>query len=195
MQSLLKDYKNYKWFITSSGKTVVGGKNAIQNDELLKRVIKVSKPLMTMHTSSPGSPFSIIISSPETITKQDLEECSTFTACFSHAWKSGKSKAEVDIFESIQLHKEKNMKAGTWSVKGKVKKVVVPLKLFLIKQNGILRCVPEITSKKSKEILLQIVPGTVDKKEIFIKLISSGMKFNQEEFLSALPAGGSRISQ
>lgn len=35
-----QDYLKYRWFFNSSGKLVVGGKNAAQNDELLSRIKK-----------------------------------------------------------------------------------------------------------------------------------------------------------
>ncbi len=193
MSPLFKEYQKYKWFITSSGKTVVGGKNALQNDELLKQLASLPESSIVMHTSAPGSPFSTILSPINSITQQEMQECATFTACFSQAWKSGKSKSDVDIFESTQLSKEKNMKSGMWSVKGRVKTQTVPLKLVLTKQKGILRAVPEKTLTSSKEGLMTFVPGTIDKKDLFLHLKQQGTTYSQEEFLAALPAGGSRI--
>ena len=40
------------------------------------------------------------------------------------------------------------MKNGTWGIKGNVNKKIVKLEIVLIKQEGKLRAVPEITSKK-----------------------------------------------
>ncbi|MEK6825341.1 MAG: NFACT RNA binding domain-containing protein [Nanoarchaeota archaeon] len=193
MQSLIQDYKKYKWFITFSGKTVIGGKNALQNDELLKKVISLSESTQIMHTSSPGSPFSVILTPLKKITRQDIEECAIFTACFSQAWKAGKSKSNVDIFNSSQLNKEKNMKAGMWKVTGKVQRISVPLKLALTHQQGILRAVPEKTLKNFKNRICTIIPGKIDKKDLFVKIALEEFSFTQEEFLAALPAGGSKI--
>src|SRR3989344_5909100 len=107
------DYKKYKWFFTSSGKLVVGGKSSLQNDELLKKVKSFRKDFLVMHTSSPGSPFCIILEDIEKLTFQDKAETSIFTGCFSRAWKLMKKTAGIDIFYLSQLYKTSEMKQGT----------------------------------------------------------------------------------
>ena len=76
---LEKEFRKYKWFFTSSGKLVVGGKNAEQNDSLLRNVEKSEKEYYVMHTSHPGSPFCIIVADIKKVTKSDLRECAIFT--------------------------------------------------------------------------------------------------------------------
>ncbi|MCH7568531.1 MAG: DUF814 domain-containing protein [Nanoarchaeota archaeon] len=188
---IAKGYKKYKWFYTSSGKLVVGGKSAAQNDDLLK---SLKNEYFIMHTSHPGSPFCVIVSELKKVTKKDLEECAIFTGCFSRAWKQGKKKTGVDIFKTSQISKEKRMKIGMWGVSGKVKRVKIELKLALTKQKGVLRAVPEKSVKK-KNILLKICPGRIDKKDMFAKfqIELEKDKLNPNELLAALPAGGVRI--
>jgi hypothetical protein len=190
----MDDYLKYKWFFTSSGKLVVGGKSANQNDDLLFDLKKTKKDYWVMHTREPGSPFSVIISDVEKVSKKDLDECAIFTGCFSRAWKKGMKKAEVDIFKLNQVHKKKKMKTGTWGVVGKIERVKVNLRLVLTKQKKTLRAVPESAVKK-KEILAMIVPGKIDKKEavVGIALEINGGETSKNELLSALPAGGVRV--
>ncbi len=182
-----KDFKKYRWFKSSSGKLVIGGKNASQNDELLKRIKSINNNFMVMHTSSPGSPFSVILTGVKKINKSDLEECAIFTACFSKAWKSGAKKVGVDIFKASQLYKTEEMKAGTWGVKAE-------LELALTKQLGVLRAVPKKSVKNKKYIILKIIPGNLNKEDAIAKLaLDLDEKFSQEEILSALPSGGIKI--
>ena len=141
-----------------------------------------------MHTSSPGSPFSVILS--DTATLKDKKECAIFTACFSKAWKQRKRKAKIDIFNLSQLYKIKGMKKGTWGVRGKVERVIVELSLVLTKQEDSLRAVPESAAKK---ILLKIAPGKVDKSLMLSKLAVELGNYKQDDILSALPPGGLRI--
>mgnify|MGYP006284632851 CR=1 FL=1 len=196
LEDIKEDYQKYKWFFTSSRKLVIGGKSAKQNDELIKRAQGIKKDLICMHTSEPGSPFSIILESSSKVTKKDLEECASFTASFSRAWRSGKRRAIVDIFKILQLYKDKKMKTGTWGVNGEVVKVSVHLGLVLAKQKGILRAIPEKSVRTKKSILLKITPGKVDKKDMLPKLhMELGEKYSQEEILAALPAGGIKISR
>ena len=37
METKDKSYEKYKWFVTSSGKLVMGGKNAEQNEEIMSQ--------------------------------------------------------------------------------------------------------------------------------------------------------------
>ncbi len=184
------DYEKYRWFYTSSGKLVVGGKNAEQNDELLRKIKQLKENYVVMHTSHPGSPFSIIMEKVGNVTKSDIEECAIFTGCFSRAWKENKRKTEVDIFDSSQLMKDKNMKTGTWKVSGKIKRVSVELKLVLARQKGILRAVPENSAKK---YLIKVCPGKNDKKTMANKFAVELDNVSYEELMMALPAGGVRI--
>lgn len=189
-----EEYKKYRWFYTSAGNLVVGGKNAGQNDDLLSRMKMMSKDYWVMHTLSPGSPFSIIICDPKKVSKADLNETAIFTGCFSRAWRAKKQKAVIDIFRLSQVHKDKKMKEGTWAVLGTVSHKEVTLKLVLARQKGILRAVPESTVKSKKDIILKICPGNVDKSDFITKIdVELGSNFKDEELLSALPAGGAGI--
>ncbi|MBM3232973.1 DUF814 domain-containing protein [Candidatus Pacearchaeota archaeon] len=193
MQSLIKDFKKYKWFVTSNGKLVIGGKSAAQNDALLNKVKSERVTLIVMHTTSPGSPFTVILSPLSKISDKEMEECAIFTGCFSQAWKSGKRSTEVDIFRSDQLYKSNKMKEGMWGVNGKIERKKVILKLVLTIQKDILRAVPELSIKTKKDSMLIIIPGKTDKNDLFDELDKTMYNFTKEEFLSALPAGGSKI--
>lgn len=187
----MEDWKKYKWFYVASGKLVVGGKNATQNDELLKRL---DNEYVVMHTSHPGSPFCVILSDVKKVTKKDLKECAIFCGCFSRAWKEGKKRTGVDIFMSSQVTKPKGSKRGLWHVNGDIKRVNIDIKLVLARQKKVLRAVPEESVKK-EDILLRICPGKTDKKDMLAKfeLELNGGNFSANELLAALPAGGVRI--
>ncbi|MCA9485834.1 MAG: DUF814 domain-containing protein, partial [Nanoarchaeota archaeon] len=151
MSNEFNDYQKYKWFFTSTGKLVVGGKSSIQNDELLKKLKRSGREHVIMHTSAPGSPFSIIIADIKEVKPSDVEETAIFTGCFSRAWREKKKKAQIDIFKLSQVYKTRLMNVGTWGVKGPIQRSSVKLELVLTTQEGKLRAVPEKTAKK-KEI-------------------------------------------
>ena len=44
-----KDYKKYRWFITSSNKLVVGGKSAEQNEFLIRHFVDQKCKYIVMH--------------------------------------------------------------------------------------------------------------------------------------------------
>lgn len=178
-------HEKYRWFYTSSKKLVIGGKNALQNEELIKELLKSGKEYVVMHTKTPGSPFSIIES--DSIDEKDLEEAAIFTACFSRAWKERKTKTQVDIFKTSQIVKKKGMKLGTFGVLGRINSKTSELKLYLSKQKNKLRAIPY----KTKNALC-ILPGNINKVEI-AEQIAEKLKVSFEEALQALPTGESKI--
>jgi hypothetical protein len=186
-----KDFKKYRWFFTSGGNLVIGGKSSEQNEEIMK---SINASDIVMHTSSPGSPF-CIIKNPG---KNDIEECAIFNACFSQEWKRGKKKSEVHIFSGKQVVKSKGMKEGTFGISGVVKKKQVQLKLNLCFQEKILRAVPKETA--GKEGMLILTPGKIEKDKAAEKIVSMFKeKFNivvsKEDILSAIPSGGFEINE
>lgn len=189
----LDEYKKYKWFFTSTGKLVVGGKNAGQNDDLLRSIKESGKEYVVMHTSHPGSPFCIIISDVNKINKKDVEECAIFCGSFSRAWKEGKKMTEVHIFKASQVSKERSMKTGTWRVSGEIQNAKVELSLVLTRQKNILRAVPE-NSVSKKDVIIKICPGKIDKRDMLAKIqLETDEEMKAEELLAALPAGGVRV--
>jgi len=184
-----KDFKKYRWFFTSSKNLVIGGKSSEQNEEIMKCIDDSD---IILHTSSPGSPFCII----KKPSKEDIEECAIFNACFSQEWKRGKKKSEVHVFSGKQVVKSKGMKEGTFGITGAVKKKNIELKLTLCFQEKILRAVPKETA--GKEGMLILTPGKIEKDKAAEKIVSMlNEKFNvsvsKEDVLSAIPSGGFEI--
>ena len=177
------EYEKYRWFITSEGKLVIGGKNAVQNEEIMKSVRKDS---VVFHTSAPGSPF-CIINNP---TKEEIEEVAIFTACFGQEWKRGMKKTSVDIFRGNQVAKKRDMKTGTFGVSGKIEHKQVKLELALDFQKKKLRAIP-VNAAKSPIVIL--TPGNLNKEDA-IKEIAAIIKdklcypVTKDEIASAIPS-------
>lgn len=178
-------YEKYRWFLTSSKKMVIGGKNAQQNEELVNELIQSGKNYTVMHTKQPGSPFSIIQS--DSPNQKDLEETAIFTASFSRAWKAKAKKVIIDIFKANQIEKKKEMKIGTFGVSGEKKKMIVEPRLYLTVQKGKLRAVPQ-----EKQSAIIILPGNIPKSKIAEK-IAIKLTFPIYEIIQALPAGEFKI--
>jgi len=183
-----KDYKNYRWFYTSEGVLVVGGKSDDQNELVIKNFLRPE--FKVMHTSEPGSPFCILLSKEPS--KKDLEECSIFCGCFSQQWKKVKKngKISVDIFDGSQVYKTKGMKTGTFGVQGDKKVVKIKPELIVVVQKGKIRAVP----KGTKETKLAVIsPGKMKKEEAVEKIakkIRDKFHFpvSKEEIMQAIPS-------
>jgi len=188
-----KDYLKYRWFFTSFRKLVVGGKSAEQNENIMKKRLDTQDNFVVMHTSSPGSPFTLI----KNPNKNDLDEMAIFTACFSQQWKQNNKEAQVDIFTTEQISKAKSMKTGTFGVVGKIQRKKAKLELTLEFQKGKLRCVPRSVVKKPFVIL---TPGKMSKEEaaqILVKIIKDKFHYimSKDEIMAAIPAKDIEIKE
>ena len=187
-----KDYHHYRWFFTSNNTLVVGGKSDNQNEIALKNFLHPKYTVL--HTSKPGSPFMIIIS--DNPTKKEIEETAIFTACFSKQWKESKpsSKIGIDLFKGEQIYKAKEMKKGTFGIKGKKQTLKVKPELTLIIQKGKIRAVPRIDKKnKLIQTLAEIKPGKLSKEqaaEKIAKIIKDKFQLpvSKDEIMQAIPS-------
>jgi predicted ribosome quality control (RQC) complex YloA/Tae2 family protein len=102
----------FREFTTSSGKKVLAGKNAEQNDELVKQYLGKSNKIM--HTAKPGSPFCVLELKP---TKKDIQETAVFCALKSQDWRDNKKDVKIHLFSGKETYKSRGMKAGMFGVK------------------------------------------------------------------------------
>ena len=103
----------FREFETSSGKKVLAGKNAEQNEELVKQFI--GKDNKIFHTAAPGSPFCVIEKIKHS--QKDVKETAIFCASKSQDWRDNKKDIEINFFNGDDIYKDKNMKTGMFGVK------------------------------------------------------------------------------
>ena len=184
-----KKHEQHKWFYTSEGTLVVGGKSDDDNEYVLKAFARPNYTIM--HTSQPGSPFMII--QKDNPSKKDLNETAIFTGCFSQQWKksSGSQKIDIDVFEGNQMYKNKGMKTGTFGVKGKKEQMKIKPELVLVMQNGKYRAVPK---NGQEQVLAKIKPGKLSKEEASEKIAKMirdkfHLPVSKDEIMGAIPSG------
>jgi len=100
----------FREFETSSGKKVLAGKSATNNEEIVEQIEKNED---VFHTSKPGSPFVNIKGKSNA---QDRKEAAIFCARYSQDWRDNKKDVEVHWFRGKDIHKRKGMKTGTFGV-------------------------------------------------------------------------------
>ena len=101
---------NFRKFVLGSGREIVGGRDAENNDELVKLA---GRNDVMLHTSAPGSPFVNVGADPS---KNDLKEAGVFCAKYSQDWRGGKKDVVVNKFFRRDMNKSVKMKGGTWAV-------------------------------------------------------------------------------
>lgn len=115
-----KSSEKFRCFETSSGKCVLAGKSAEQNELLVEQS---GDSEVVLHTKEAGSPFCNIKGKAS---KKDIEEAAVFCAKFSQAWKKAKVKKDIEVnfFLGKDIFKTAEMKIGTFGIK-KCKTIIV----------------------------------------------------------------------
>jgi len=120
-----KWYNKFRWFRTSDGYLVVGGRDATTNDIVVKKHTEPGD--LVFHTEMPGSPF-FILKARAGVDGKDLDgefpeqskkEVAQATATFSKAWARQLGSSEVYCVKHDQLKKELGLPKGTFMVYGK----------------------------------------------------------------------------
>ncbi len=124
----------FRKFLTTTGKQVLAGKSAENNEDL---VAQVNENELVLHTKLPGSPFCNIKADSEAVSKKELKEAAIFCARYSQDWRDNQKNVNIDYFLGKDIYKLKSMKSGTFGVKN-TKEIVIKkqeIKEFIEKQN------------------------------------------------------------
>ena len=119
-----KSKGNFRKAMTSSGKIMLAGKDAEQNELVIGQA---GEDEIVVHTKRPGSPFVNIKADAADVSRDDVKEAAIFCVKFSQAWKKAKTKPErvdVHVFLGKDIYKRKGMAVGTFGVR-KFRTVVV----------------------------------------------------------------------
>ncbi len=111
----------FREFETTSGKLVLGGKSAENNEQLIQQAEPTE---IVLHTKAPGSPFVNIKDNGKKILKKDIKEAATFCAAHSQDWRDNKTDVTVHYFLGKDIYKRKLMKLGTFGVKN-TKEIII----------------------------------------------------------------------
>ncbi|HID43413.1 MAG TPA: DUF814 domain-containing protein, partial [Archaeoglobaceae archaeon] len=106
-------FERFRWFITSEGFLVIGGRNASMNSEIVSKYMESND--LFFHTQSPGAPVTVIKRGQEAGEKSIIE-AAQFAATYSSLWKESKYSGEVYYVKPEQV--KKAAKAGEYLAKG-----------------------------------------------------------------------------
>ena len=111
---------NYREFRTQSGKTILCGRNAEQNEKLVREF--TGKENVLIHTIASGSPFCVITG--QKTTAKDVRETAIICAGLSQDWRDNKGDVAVHFFTGKDIYKEKRMKTGTFGIRNAKKMTI-----------------------------------------------------------------------
>ncbi len=165
-------YQKFRWFRSSGGFLVVGGRDATSNEVLIKK--HTEKDDLIFHTEVAGSPFVAIKACGKEVDKKTIDETAQFTASYSRAWKQG--VGALDVFYTTPDNVTKKtpsgeyMGHGSFMVYGKKSWVKAELRMAVGFYESRFLCGPvaSVASKTSKYVLFG--PGTTPAAEIAKKI-------------------------
>ncbi|MBO8183821.1 MAG: NFACT family protein [Archaeoglobus sp.] len=108
-----KWYERFRWFLTSEGFLVIGGRNAKMNEEIVSKYM--DKGDLFFHTQVPGAPVTVL-KEGEKAGEQSRLEAAQFAASYSSLWKEGKYSGEVYYVTPEQV--KRSAKPGEYLPKG-----------------------------------------------------------------------------
>jgi predicted ribosome quality control (RQC) complex YloA/Tae2 family protein len=168
-------YERYRWFVTTDGLLVIGGRDASSNSALIRK--HLTEHDIVFHAEVHGSPFFIIKNAAAFAADQEgtinssLHEVAQATISFSRAWKDGLSSADAYWVMAEQVKKGaptgQFLPKGSFVIEGKrnyIKGVELRLAIGIMQLNNreTLLCGPEEAVKKRSIFYTVLLQGGVD---------------------------------
>jgi predicted ribosome quality control (RQC) complex YloA/Tae2 family protein len=102
-------YHRFRWFVTSDGVVVLGGRDASQNEELVKKYMGGQD--LFVHADVHGA--SVVIVKGKT---EHMDEVAQFAASYSGSWRSGHFSA--DVYSALPAQVSKTPESGEFISRG-----------------------------------------------------------------------------
>jgi len=207
-----KWYEKFRFFHSSDGFLVIGGKDATSNEILIKRYMESND--LVFHSDIHGAPF-FIIKNPDNreIPESTKNETAQATASYSRAWTSNYASVDVYAIKPEQVSKHapsgEYLTKGAFMIYGKkewFRKTILKIAIgFKIDRYAEVIGGPLEAVKKNSDYFVSIIPGDKKSKrlaeEIKNKILSKAKKEHIEKIKSIdlhdiqrlIPAGKGRI--
>lgn len=205
-----KWFEKFKWFVSSEGFLVVAGRNAKQNEKLLKK--KTEDDEWVFHADIPGAAFVVIKNEKDKkITEITMKEAAEFAAANSKAWARGLGTVDIFSVKRKQLSKpEGSLPKGAFVVSGEriwYRKLELKLSIGVKIMDGeaIVIAGPVMAVRKQTPYFITIQPGFKKAgelvREIKNKILMKAKpeekylieKIKNSEFEKVIPAGMGEI--
>jgi len=95
-------YEQFRWFLTASGKLVVCGRDAGQNELLVAKYFEAGDLFFHADVFGAGA---VILKGGENAGEEELFEAAQFAASYSNAWKAGSASCDVYAARKEQVGK------------------------------------------------------------------------------------------
>jgi len=200
-------YERYRWFYTSDGFLVIGGRDAASNSAVVRK--HLGKNDKIFHGDIFGSPF-FIIKDAQNAPDTSMNEVAHATVCFSRAWREGMYGVSAYWVHPDQVKKSapsgEFLPKGSFTIEGQrnfIKSGNLKLAVGIIPQDEgyALTCGPPETIKKNSICYAIIEPQGIEMVDAAKKVRIEFSKIQEEitkkisidEFVRVMPAGKSQV--
>jgi predicted ribosome quality control (RQC) complex YloA/Tae2 family protein len=201
-------YHRFRWFITSDGVVVLGGRDASQNEELVKKYLTGGD--LFVHADVHGA--SVVIVKGKT---GRMDEVAQFAASYSGAWRSGHFSA--DVYSALPSQVSKTPESGEFVARGSFivrgertyyrnVPLAVAIGLMLEPHAAVIGGPPGVIRERTRAIV-ELRPGQFEPNDVAKKVLrilkgtvtpdeEKALKavLNTEQVAAFVPPGGSDIT-
>ena len=196
----LKWYEKLRWFISSDGYLVIGGRDANSNEQVVKKYSKNND--IYLHCDIHGAPSTIIQSrADEEIPESTLYDAACFSSSYSSAWSEGFSSFDSYWVNLDQVSKTPEsgefLKKGSFVIRGRknfIRNVPVLIALGVVDYDGDKRIMagPVRCVEKMTDNFVIVKPGFTKKERIskdILNKIDTEKDFGVDDIIRNLPSG------
>jgi len=193
-------FERYRWFISSEGGIVIGGRDASSNDTLVRRHLKEGD--LYVHADLHGA-ASVVIKHPPPggtpVTEVTCREAGQWAVAFSKAWRAGLASATAFWVTHDQVSKAgasgEFVARGAWVIHGTkhlMRDLPTELGLGTIDYEGeTLWCVAPPDAIRARGVLrVRLTPGPEREREELEKELARELGLTRPLLQGLLPAGG-----
>ena len=190
-------YEKFRWFISSEGFLVIGGRDATSNEIVVK---KHTEPYdLVFHTDMAGSPFFVVKNEGKIIGDKTKEEVADATCTFSRTWKLGLQTSSVFYVSPEQVSKKTKageyMGKGAFMIYGKTNYIGNKVNLAVgINKSQQIMSGPIDAIKANCDKYVVLIQGD-EKSSSVAKYIQHKIGGSIDEIIRALPAGEFKVKK
>ena len=194
----LKWFEKLRWFLSSDGFLVVGGRDASTNETIVKHYLENND--IYMHSDIHGAPSVVIKSNGKDIPESTINEAACVAASFSSAWLKGFGSQDVYWVHPGQVSKTPQsgefVAKGAFIIRGSrnyVRGVPLLIAVGIVDYEGerIMAGPPQALEKYTNNYVI-IKPGYTKKEEIsreILKRINTDNFLTLDDVIGVLPSG------
>lgn len=200
----LKWYEKLRWFLSSDGTLVVGGRDANTNESVVKKYLDNND--IYLHADIHGASSIVVKLEGKEINDNLLQESASFAASFSSAWSKGFSTQDIYWVHPDQV--SKTPEAGEFVAKGSfivrgnrnyVRGAKVQIAIGIVDYEGKrIMAGPVEALEAHCENFVVLKPGYTKKEAIAKKIlhkINEDQLLNLDDIVRVLPAGKCDIDE